>query len=105
MKKYLLIMSALCSGGAFAQSCTTTISPGTNLASAVSSAAAGSTICLNSGNWGSTSLSGIVKTDYVTIRSATGVGAVVVPTITGGTQFVRLSSLTIGGAAINGANT
>ena len=105
MKKYLLILSALCGGGAFAQTCTTTISPGTNLASAVSSAAAGSTICLNSGNWGSTSLSGIVKSDYVTIRSTTGVGAVVVPTITGGTQFVRLSSLTIGGAAINGANT
>jgi hypothetical protein len=105
MKKYLLIMSALCSGGAFAQTCTTTISPGTNLASAVSSAAAGSTICLNSGNWGSTSLNGIVKTSYVTVRSTTGVGAIVVPTITGGTQFVRLSSLTIGGAAINGANT
>jgi hypothetical protein len=105
MKKYLLIMSALCSGGAFAQTCTTTISPGTNLASAVSSAAAGSTVCLNSGNWGSTSLNGIVKTSYVTVRSTTGVGAIVVPTITGGTQFVRLSSLTIGGAAINGANT
>ena len=105
MKKYLLILSDLCSGGAFAQTCTTTISPGTNLASAVSSAAAGSTICLNSGNWGSTSLNGIVKTSYVTVRSTTGVGAVVVPTITGGTQFVRLSSLTIAGAAINGANT
>lgn len=105
MKKYLFILSALCSGGAFAQTCTTTISPGTNLASAVSSAAAGSTICLNSGNWGSTSLNGIVKTSYVTVRSTTGVGAVVVPTITGGTQFVRLSSLTIAGAAINGANT
>jgi hypothetical protein len=105
MKKYLFILSALCSGGAFAQTCTTTISPGTNLASAVSSAAAGSTICLNSGNWGATSLSGIVKTSYVTVRSTTGVGAIVVPTITGGTQFVRLSSLTIAGAAINGANT
>jgi hypothetical protein len=105
MKKYLFILSALCSGGAFAQTCTTTISPGTNLASAVSSAAAGSTICLNSGNWGSTSLNGIVKSSYVTVRSTTGVGAIVVPTITGGTQFVRLSSLTIGGAAINGANT
>lgn len=96
---------SLIGGGAFAQACTTTINPGTSVASAVSAAAAGSTICLNSGSYGSFSLSGIVKSNYVTVKSTSGVGAVVSPSVTGGTQYVRFSNLTINGMSVIGAST
>jgi len=55
--------------------CTTTVSVGANLQSIISAAAAGSTICLNSGNYGTVTLTSISKTSPVTIVSASGVGA------------------------------
>ncbi len=105
MKKFLFFLLSVCCGGAFAQTCTTTINPGSSVASAVSGAAPGSTICLNSGSWGNVTLSGIAKSNFVTIRSTTGVDASLYLVITGGTQFIRASSLTITGAEINGAST
>jgi hypothetical protein len=105
MKQVLFLLLSVCCGGAFAQTCTTTINPGSSVAGAVSGAAPGSTICLNSGNWGRVTLSGIAKSNFVTIRSTTGVDASLYLVITGGTQFIRASSLTITGAEINGAST
>jgi hypothetical protein len=105
MKKLFILLLSLAGGTAFAQSCTTTISVGANVASTVSSAAAGSTICLNSGNYGGVTLSGIVKSNYVTVRSASGVGATINPVVTGGTQYVRLSNLTVSGMNVDGATT
>ncbi len=40
-----------------AVSCTTTLNPGQNVSDAVTSAAAGSVVCLNAGNWGNVSIS------------------------------------------------
>jgi hypothetical protein len=55
--------------------CDQTLNPGANVASAVSNAAAGSTICLNSGNYGNVDLSRIAKASDVTIQSASGKSA------------------------------
>lgn len=105
MKILLAFLFSLLCGIASAQTCTTTISTGTSIATALGAAAPGSTICLNSGNWGSLTLNGVVKSNYVTIRSTTGIGASMSITITGGTQYVRLKNLTITGGDINGAST
>lgn len=55
--------------------CDQTLNVGANVASAVKGAAAGSTICLNGGNYGSISLSGILKTSSVTLQSVSGQSA------------------------------
>src|SRR5262245_34471635 len=58
-----------------AQSCSMTLNPGANVASTIASAAAGSTICLNSGSYGAVRVSNVTKATRVTIRSTTGTGA------------------------------
>lgn len=82
--------------------CTTTLSPGANIANAVNSAAAGSVICLNSGDYGTVDLNGLTKSNYVTVKSATGVGASGYWRI-GGSSFIKLDSVTLsnGGVLIN----
>lgn len=79
---------------AFAQ-CDQTLNPGANLASAISSAAAGTTICLNSGDYGIQTIDNIQKASTVTVRSTTGVGAVLAVRISR-LQNVTFSSLTLG---------
>lgn len=81
--------------------CDQTLSPGANVASAVSSAAAGSTICLNNGNYGTANFSSISKSNFVTVQSVSGRGATISPQI-GNSKFLRFSNLTIAGASING---
>jgi hypothetical protein len=49
--------------------CTTSLSPGADVAAAVSSAAGGAVICLDGGSYGRISVSGAHKTPPVTIRS------------------------------------
>lgn len=66
---------ALAACSAEAQTCDQTLSVGANVASAVSGASAGSTICLNSGNYGAVSLSNINKSDFVTLAAAPGATA------------------------------
>lgn len=81
--------------------CDQTLSPGANLASAVSSAPVGSTVCLSSGNYGSVNLFGITgRTGFVTLQSASGVGASISPQ-TGNSRYIRFQSLTITGALQN----
>jgi hypothetical protein len=55
--------------------CDQTLSVGANVASAVSSAASGSTICLNAGSYGTINISGVTKSTPVTIQSASGQAA------------------------------
>lgn len=88
----------------FGQTCTTTISTGTNLSTTLTNAAAGDTICLNSGAWGSVTLNNIQKSNYVTIRSTTGQGAVIGISVTGSTKFVRFKSLTMHGWSAEGTS-
>ncbi len=52
--------------------CTTNLSPGANIANAVSSAAGGTVICLEGGDYGSISIDGAHKSPPVTIRSGSG---------------------------------
>jgi len=76
--------------------CDQTLSPGANVVSAVSNAANGSTICLNSGSYGSVNLFNIARSGYVTVRSASGKTASIAPQV-GKTNYVRFESLTISG--------
>lgn len=87
------------------QSCTQTLNPGANVASAVSSAAAGSTVCLNSGSYGTVTLSGIVKNPRVTIRSTSGKGASFRLTVQSGTNGIVIDSATITGSNFSGNTT
>lgn len=84
--------------------CNQTLSPGANVASAVSSAPNGSTICLNNGNYGSVNFSGISKSNYVTVQSTSGGGATISPQI-GDSDFLRFTNLTISGAQINNCSS
>jgi hypothetical protein len=93
-KLMLLVPLAFVPVGANAQSCTTTLSVGQNLASAVSSAANGSVICLNSGSWGSVNLSNIRRGGYVTVKSASAKGAQIAPQV-GNSTYIKFDSLTI----------
>jgi hypothetical protein len=58
-------------GGGGGANCTQTLSSGANLSSAVSSAAAGTVICLNSGSY-SVNVSKVNKSDIVTVQPAAG---------------------------------
>ena len=86
--------------------CNQTLSPGANLASAISSAAAGSTICLNSGSYGSVSLSNIVKTSDVIVQSVSGNAASISSlNISNGSNHLKFQNLTISGMNISGGTT
>lgn len=86
--------------------CTTTISTGTNVATTVSNASAGDTVCLNSGSYGSVTFSGISKASDVIIQSTTGVGASITPTISNGSNHLKFDHLTMpGGFVITGSTT
>lgn len=87
-----------------AQSCTQTLSPGANIANAVSAAASGSTVCLNSGSYGNLSLANITKTGYVTLRSVTSKGATLGDTSIYGSRYLLLDDLVIGGGGISGCS-
>jgi hypothetical protein len=55
-----------------AVNCSVTLSVGANIQSALSSAAAGTVVCLNAGNYGSVTLSGIAPPGNVTLAPAPG---------------------------------
>ena len=71
----LALLGSLGAAGAANAACTQTLSPGASVASAIGAAPAGSTICLNAGNYGSVTLSNVVKSSDVTVQSASGTGA------------------------------
>ena len=101
IRTLLIFLAILLGGTASARAaCTQTLSPGANLASAVSAASAGSTICLASGNYGTVNLFDIKRTGFVTLQSATGKGAVIAPQV-GNSSFIRLTNLTIAWALQN----
>jgi len=56
--------------------CNQTLSPGANLASAIASAATGSTICLNSGSYGTVGLVNFTKNPPVIVQAVTPLGPV-----------------------------
>ncbi len=84
--------------------CDQTLSPGANLASAISSAAAGTTICLNSGSYSGVTLANIVKTSDVIVQSVSGNTASISLTINGSNRL-KFQNLTISGLEITGSAT
>jgi hypothetical protein len=84
--------------------CTQTLSVGANIAAAVSSAANGSTICLNSGNYGSVPLSNITRTGFVTLRSTSGTEARISSQITN-TDYVRFRNMTLTSVRVQSCST
>jgi hypothetical protein len=85
-----------------AQTCTQTITTAQagSLPSLVASAANGAVICLDSGNYGTVTLSGITsRTDFVTLRSTTGVGAQMTPNIVN-SRFIKIQSMTVQNVSI-----
>ncbi|MGZ3743946.1 MAG: hypothetical protein ACXWRE_06320 [Pseudobdellovibrionaceae bacterium] len=77
IKKIILFSILLGSAQASWGACDQTLSLGADLASVLSNAAAGSTICLNNGNYGNVTISGISKSSAVTLQSINGVGATI----------------------------
>ena len=94
---------------AFSQStdsCTQTLSAGANVGTAISGAAAGSTICLNDGSYGGFTLNGVTKNPRLTIRAVNKLGASIAGSVnigsgTNGLTFdgMNFSDITITGAA------
>lgn len=72
LTKTVLFSVFLGSAQASWAACDQTLSPGANLVTAISNAAAGTTLCLNSGIYPEAALTGISKTADVTIQSASG---------------------------------
>jgi hypothetical protein len=101
IRALFLLASMLVGGAASAQStCTQTLSPGANLASAVAGAATGSTICLNSGNYGTVDLFNISRSGFVTVQSTSGTSAQIGLRV-GNSGYIRFSNLTIPGLLHN----
>jgi hypothetical protein len=91
----------------FAQSCTQTLSSGANVGSAVSSAAAGSVICLNNGSYGGFTLSGVTKAPRVTVRAVSSRGATFTSKLTfsNSTSGITIQGVNMNSVEITGANT
>ncbi len=96
----LLSLALLGVSEASEAACDQTLSVGANVASAVSNAPNGSTICLNNGNYGFVRLYDIARTGYVTLTSSSGHGATIQPD-PGNAQYIRFQSLTIPGGLAN----
>jgi len=105
----MLLIGSACLIGAprasFAQACSQTLSAGANLSSAMSSAAPGSTLCLNSGSYGVVSLSNVVKNPRVTVRSVTGQDATFSVNTTNGANGFIFDSVTLTGWLVTGSTT
>ena len=88
------------------QSCSQTLNAGDNVASAVSSASSGSTICLNSGNYGTVTLGSFTKNPPVTVRSVSGQGAALRLRAQNGANGVTFDNITFNGdSTISGSST
>jgi hypothetical protein len=88
-----------CLTGGAGNSCSSTISNGANLASAISALSGGQTLCLNSGTYSTgTTISGISKNPRVMIRSVTGQGATIAsPTLNAGTSGLTFDHVAMSG--------
>jgi hypothetical protein len=86
-------------------SCTQSLAPGANLSSAISSAPAGAVLCLDGGSW-SFNLSGVSKSDYVTVQSSGEQVASLGYSILNNSDFLRFHDLKFtGGAEMIGASS
>jgi len=80
--------------------CDQTLSAGANIRTAVSSAAAGSTICLNDGSYSGVDFSDISKTSYVTVRSKNPGKATISGVTLHNCDYIRIQDVKLSGASI-----
>lgn len=94
-------------GGAHAASaaCDQTLSVGADVPGAVSRAANGSTICLNNGDYGSLKFTNIKRSGFVTLKSASGVGARMSISEVYESSYIRFENLTFGGVTVRECST
>lgn len=85
--------------------CDQTLSPGSNVATAVSNAPSGSIICLNNGNYGTLNFTNIERNDFVTLRSVSGVGASMSIGEVYGSSYIKFDSLTFGSVSVRECST
>lgn len=85
--------------------CDQTLNPGANVGSAITNAAPGSTICLNSGSYGTVTTGSFAKNPRVMIRSVSGQGAELSLRTSNGTNGLIFDSLTMGSSTIAGSST
>lgn len=97
------VVFAAASGVSIA-ACDQTLSPGASVAAAIANAPGGTTICLNSGNYGSVTLANIAKSTEVTVQSVSGNAATVYLNINGSSRL-KFQNLTINGLDVLGGNT
>jgi chitodextrinase len=99
--------AAACSPPPPSGSCTTTISSG--LATAIQSAAAGATICLNSGSYGNLDLTNVRKSADVTIRPVDSASATIGAVTLQNSSHLHFTgangSLTVGSSTLDSTNT
>lgn len=88
-------------------SCTQTLSSGANVGSAISSAAAGSTICLSDGTYSGFTLNGVSKSPRVTVKAVNQRGASISGTlsISGNSSGFTFDGLNFSSIRITGAST
>lgn len=101
--QYFTILLLGLSQASFA--CDQTLSPGANVASAISSAPAGSTICLTTGSYGTLKFTNIKRNDFVTLRSASGVGARMSIGEVYDSHYIKFDSLTFDSVAVRECST
>ncbi|MGZ3817385.1 MAG: hypothetical protein ACXVCR_02700 [Bdellovibrio sp.] len=90
----ILIIFFVCLSQNSWAACDQTLSPGANVASAISNAAAGTTICLNAGNYGTVTVSNVSKSSDVIIQSTTGQTANANFSLSN-TNHIKVQSMTI----------
>src|SRR5262245_22914508 len=109
MKKLLVVLAFLVATSApfalRAQTCTQTLSSGSNVGSAVSSAAAGAILCLNNGTYGGFTLNNISKNPRVLIRAVNRLAATFTSEITlqGSTSGLTFDGFNFGDISVLGA--
>ncbi|MDD4976610.1 MAG: hypothetical protein PHY93_19800 [Bacteriovorax sp.] len=106
MKLKLVFLTSILMGTAQISNaaCTQTLGPGVDLVTIISNATAGSTICLNTGNYGNVILDNVGKSSDVIIQSASGNGAIVSFELTR-SNHLRFQNLTLSGLEIRNQTT
>ena len=106
MKYWLLLLTLLC-GSAYGQSCTTTLSAGNSISTAIGGSSAGDTICLGDGNYSGFTLNAVTRSPRVTVQAVNAGEATITGTLTfsGGTYGFTFDGVNLSGVDFTGANT
>lgn len=108
MKKLVgIILLCIAPAISHAQACTTTLSAGANVGTAITGAAGGAVICLSNGNYSGFNLSGVSKNPSVTVKALNDFASTFTGTITleNGTNGLTLEGFNLSAVRIIGSST